>query len=232
MTRSYARLTAAAVLVAASAVTFVSCSDTPPTAPGASPADAPTINRNRQGAPLVREVSGTLSDGGTFTGVVTIRRFDLGEGRDLVASGILSGTAVTAAGVSHAITDLPFSLPIVVTRAGEVAAAPVMPSAAGVRPAVATSRDVVAVVPAAFQATVACDILNLDLGPLFLNLLGLTVDLAPVVLDVRAVPGAGNLLGNLLCAVVSLLDGPGALAAILQLLGNINLLLGGGTAAA
>jgi hypothetical protein len=52
-----------------------------------------------------------------------------------------------------------------------------------------------------------CDILNLDLGPLDLNLLGLQVDLAPVVLDIVAQPGAGALLGNLLCAVAGLLDG-------------------------
>ena len=54
-----------------------------------------------------------------------------------------------------------------------------------------------------------CSILTLDLGPLHLDVLGLVVDLAPVSLDVTAVPGAGNLLGNLLCAVAGLLDGPG-----------------------
>jgi len=45
------------------------------------------------------------------------------------------------------------------------------------------------------------------LGPLDLNLLGLEVHLNRVVLDIVAVPGAGNLLGNLLCAVAGLLDG-------------------------
>jgi hypothetical protein len=57
----------------------------------------------------------------------------------------------------------------------------------------------------------ACDILNLDLGPLNLDVLGLVVDLSDVQLDITAVPGAGNLLGNLLCSVVGLLDGPGLL---------------------
>jgi len=54
-----------------------------------------------------------------------------------------------------------------------------------------------------------CDILNLVLGPLDLNLLGLEIHLNRVVLDIVAVPGAGNLLGNLLCAVAGLLDGTG-----------------------
>jgi hypothetical protein len=53
----------------------------------------------------------------------------------------------------------------------------------------------------------ACDILNLVLAPLDLDLLGLRVHLDRVRLIVDAVAGAGNLLGNLLCAVVGLLDG-------------------------
>ena len=51
--------------------------------------------------------------------------------------------------------------------------------------------------------------LHLVLGPLDLDLLGLVVHLDKVVLDITAVPGAGALLGNLLCAVVGLLDGTG-----------------------
>jgi hypothetical protein len=53
----------------------------------------------------------------------------------------------------------------------------------------------------------ACSILALDLGPLDLNLLGLRVALDEVHLLIEAIPGAGALLGNLLCAVAGLLDG-------------------------
>ena len=52
-----------------------------------------------------------------------------------------------------------------------------------------------------------CDILHLVLAPLDLNLLGLKVHLDRVVLNIVAASGAGNLLGNLLCAVTGLLDG-------------------------
>jgi hypothetical protein len=52
----------------------------------------------------------------------------------------------------------------------------------------------------------SCRILDLTLGPLHLDLLGLVVDLSQVDLDITAVPGAGNLLGNLLCAIAGLLD--------------------------
>jgi hypothetical protein len=36
-----------------------------------------------------------------------------------------------------------------------------------------------------------------------------------VVLNITAVPGAGNLLGNLLCDVANLLNGGGALSTLL-----------------
>jgi len=53
-----------------------------------------------------------------------------------------------------------------------------------------------------------------------LDVLGLQVDLSQVLLDIGAQPGAGNLLGNLLCAVTGLLDSPGGLARLLnQILG-------------
>jgi cytoskeletal protein CcmA (bactofilin family) len=61
-----------------------------------------------------------------------------------------------------------------------------------------------------------CSILHLDLGPLHLNLLGLVVDLNRVVLDIVAESGAGNLLGNLLCAVANLLNNPNGLAQLLN----------------
>lgn len=64
------------------------------------------------------------------------------------------------------------------------------------------------------QAT--CEILHLDLGPLTLDLLGLQIDLSQIVLDVTAQPGAGNLLGNLLCSVAGLLDNPSGLAKLLN----------------
>jgi hypothetical protein len=67
-----------------------------------------------------------------------------------------------------------------------------------------------------------CSVLHLTLGPLDLNLLGLTVHLDRVVLNIDAQSGSGNLLGNLLCSVAGLLDG-GPLG---QLSGLLNRILG------
>jgi hypothetical protein len=51
-----------------------------------------------------------------------------------------------------------------------------------------------------------CPILNLELAPIDLNLLGLVVQTSPICLDLTAIPG-GGLLGDLLCSVANLLNG-------------------------
>jgi hypothetical protein len=52
----------------------------------------------------------------------------------------------------------------------------------------------------------ACQVLNLVLGPIDLNLLGLRVRTNQINLLIEAVPGAGNLLGNLLCGITNLIN--------------------------
>ena len=59
----------------------------------------------------------------------------------------------------------------------------------------------VAAKTASSAAATTCSILDLTLGPLHLNLLGLVVDLNTVHLTITADP-AGGLLGNLLCSLV------------------------------
>jgi hypothetical protein len=77
----------------------------------------------------------------------------------------------------------------------------------------------------------ACDILNLSLGPIDLNLLGLQVEVdncnnGPVTIDVTAVPGSllGDLLAGLLCDLDDLLAAGGggtALATLLNRIANV-----------
>jgi hypothetical protein len=50
-----------------------------------------------------------------------------------------------------------------------------------------------------------CPILDLALGPINLNLLGLNVDTSPICLTITAFHG-GGLLGDLLCGIAGLLD--------------------------
>ena len=139
-----------------------------------------------QGVP----VSGTSADGNAFKGTLDVLGFTNDNGV-LKAIGSLNGTVTSAAGAATQIAGAVVALPV--NGAGTSAAA----SQTGFGGMAATQ-----------QATAAsCQILNLDLGPLDLNLLGLTVHLNEVVLNIAAQPGAGNLVGNLLCAVANLLNG-------------------------
>jgi hypothetical protein len=77
------------------------------------------------------------------------------------------------------------------------------------------------------QSTGSCQILDLVLGPLDLDLLGLQIHLDTVHLNITAQQGPGNLLGNLLCAVAGLLDNSGSpLGGIAALLNQILAILG------
>lgn len=75
-------------------------------------------------------------------------------------------------------------------------------------------------------ATGTCQILTLSIGAIHLNLAGLVVDLNPILLNITAQSGPGNLLGNLLCAVAHLLDSNGVSGALAGLLNNIVTQLG------
>jgi len=71
----------------------------------------------------------------------------------------------------------------------------------------------------------SCPILSLVLGPLNLDILGLQIQLNQVVLNITAIPGAGNLLGNLLCAVANLLNGFDLSSILNQLVTLLNQIL-------
>ena len=97
------------------------------------------------------------------------------SGKQLIAHGEVVGTVKTATGTTQVVRK-PFSAPVrSLTR-----------STQGTRSTQATTR--------------ICDILNLNLAPLRLELLGLIIELDRVVLNIRA-NSRGGLLGSLLCGL-------------------------------
>lgn len=71
-----------------------------------------------------------------------------------------------------------------------------------------------------------CPILHLDIAPIDITILGLEIKTSEIVLDIIAIPGPGNLLGNLLCLVAGLLDPGGALTnALNQIAALLNQIL-------
>lgn len=134
-------------------------------------------NTNRLDIP----VNGTVVDG-TVAGTFKISKFAIQNGQ-LVALGQLNATVTDPAGVRTIVTSVAWP---VANGGSQLADA-------------GASCDGEA-------AAQGCDILNLVLGPLHLDLLGLVVDLNQVVLTITGTTGAGDLLGNLLCAITGLLD--------------------------
>lgn len=157
---------------------------------GAQAASAQTVT-NEFGTLKTSKVTGHTSKGATFAGKYHVTKFVTRNGH-LKAVGHLSGTLTKKSGATKAVSErvrMPVNMSA--TRAANTTSA--LPT---------TSST-------ASTSAVSCDVLHLVLGPLDLDLLGLVVHLDKVVLDITAVPGAGALLGNLLCAVVGLLDGTG-----------------------
>ena len=197
--------------------------------PGAQQAPGQALQDLKK--PLGLPVTGDLVDQvtkqkrGTFEGELTNLRAQApagADGKQLVLTGLLTGTG-TVDGKQQKIDPQAVE--------GTLGTDPAAAEAETVLPAVALLG------PAAQTPAPSCPILVLTIPQgLNLNLLGLNVALAALSLVVSAIPGMGNLLGNLLCAVVNLLNpdvlgtvlGNAVLAGVLSgLVAALNQLLGG-----
>jgi hypothetical protein len=172
---------------------------------GAQAASVQNIT-NEFGSLTVSKVTGEARNGATFAGHYNVNRFITSDSGKAKAVGKLTGTLTKKNGTTEKVTKKGVRMPV---RSG-------LSTVTGGLPAPGT------VAPSQLE----CEILDLVLGPLDLNLLGLVVHLDQVHLNITAVPGAGNLLGNLLCGIAGLLDGTGigGLGAILTNL--LNAILG------
>ena len=146
-----------------------------------------TASGQAEAAPLRKSsltvpVHGETAAGKPVIGTYTIKKFKTRHGH-LVAKATFKGTVGKA---EHKVKK---AVTLRVKQAAPKAAAKT------------AERHVMA-------APASCQILDLVLRPLDLNLLGLKVHLDRVHLNLTAQPGSGNLLGNLLGAVTGLLDQP------------------------
>jgi hypothetical protein len=202
-------LTAVLIIVALGALALPAASAAPARtfAPGSSAAlgsASTSLIATSKAGTMTSVVRGTFGKAGVVRGTFKPARFIVSRGH-MYAYGVLHATLLRGNGtlVGHATRHV--TLPVRQPAMGSAASG----TASGA--SLATSAA-------------SCQILNLVLGPLDLNLLGLKVHLNKVVLNITAVPGAGNLLGNLLCAVAGLLDNTGLLG-MLQLSNLLNSIL-------
>ena len=147
------------------------------------------------GSGLTLPISGKAKSGGRVTGTFTVQQF-VATGDPNNPVGALGTLVLTTANGRMAVTQA--TLPVSFGSGGA--------------PAGITAQ------------AITCEILELTLGPLDLNLLGLEIHLDTVHLVIEANP-AGGLLGQLLCAVANLLSGGNILAVLTQLLTALNQLL-------
>jgi len=142
-------------------------------------------------------VTGTTADGGTFSGTMDVLGF-INDASDpvnpLKAVASLTGSTSGTRGPAQQVTNAVVLVPVVVPALQQ--------QGFGGGKALMSSAPQAA-------ATTGCQVLDLVLGPLHLDLLGLVVDLNQVHLNITAQPGNGNLLGNLVCAIANLLNGAG-----------------------
>lgn len=202
------------------ALAAAACADEQPTGPQLSPqAESAASRWNPQRvdhaverASLLTEIPIVTEEGEhAFLSITHLDAEEADGGIQLFADGIVTYIDEDGRYLAEGFADVPITLTRTPT---EPLAAPAGVSAAILPGGSAQQRGP--------DESGVCDILYLTLGPLQLDLLGLTVDLSNVELDLDAVPGGGRLLGNLLCAVTGLLDPLGALLQILQLLDQIN----------
>jgi hypothetical protein len=148
-------------------------------------------------------------------------------------SALVASSATGAAAVSHNHTGSMFgsvpctSLGVADTCTVNVTSLDLSGRDVTANGTVANSAGTITNVPFSAPLSIVdpCTILDLTLGPLHLNLLGLVIDLNQVHLTITAVNGPGNLLGNLLCAVAHLLDNTGLGNALQNLINSINQIL-------
>src|SRR5690349_6408385 len=146
-----------------------------------TPAATASAQGNKNANRLMVPVTGT-SAAGAVAGNFAISKFDIQDGK-LVVIGAVTGTVTDATGTVVRTFVAPATAQVMNAVGGATAAQSIGAAAIG-----------------------SCDILNLVLGPLHLDLLGLVVDLNQVVLNITGQTGSGNLLGNLLCSITGLLD--------------------------
>jgi hypothetical protein len=169
-------------------------------------------------------VTGSFHGGGTFTGVVTINRFESSINNQIIAVGFVSGVLSRGSRTLGTAVAGEVQWPVAVrsggqllglsgtVRSGRITPVAWSPYAAGGR----------------YELTQAgsCPVLDTALGPVTVDLLGLSVALSAVTLNLSGTQGTP--VGDLVCAASDLIGNVAGLVNLLNsVLGLLTGLLGG-----
>lgn len=170
---------------------------------------------------VVLPITGTTSLGNAFNGTFTLQRFASDGSGGILAVGVISGSAVKADGtVGTFVTTA--SLPVADPRSRPAA---FVPAPSTTRPV--WDHEAPAPAPGIVLAQAeTCDVLNISIGAIDLNVLGLVIHTDPIALEISG-DEAGP-LGAAICLVLNAVGSIiGLLNAILGLLGGLTGGLGG-----
>jgi hypothetical protein len=195
--------------VAVLAAVLSIAAEVPAGAQGASPSAAVTL-----------PASGTFARGGEFTGTITVNRFEARDNR-IVAVGLVTGVLNRGGRTLGTAVVGEVTWPVAVKAGGQLlaggpASGPRTPMPVAWAPDARSRSGVLRV-----QAEV-CQVVDIALGPVNIDVLGFQIALSPVTFNLSGVTGTP--LGDLVCAVSDLL---GNVAAIVNLLNSVLGLLTG-----
>jgi hypothetical protein len=182
---------------------------------------------NGSAGALTLPASGTVVNAanqaiGQFNGSVTINRFARNLSNQIVAVGIARGVITNAAGQVMESGLQTVALPVSLSRASAINLNAPPSGAPRVMRASLTTAGAAGGGRFMLAQAQSCGILHLDIGATALNLLGFTVNLTPITLDIAG--DTAGPLGALVCEVVALL---GTVADVVGLLNSLLSLITG-----
>jgi hypothetical protein len=171
-------------------------------------------------AAVTLPASGTFARGGEFTGTITINRFEQRDNQ-IVAVGVVTGMLRRGGRTLGSAVVAEVTWPVVVKSGGQVLAGGRIrgsgsPTPISWSPETSSSFRIFTV-----QAEV-CQVVDVALGALNIDVLGAVIALSPVTLNLSGV--VGTALGDLICEASELLGNVAALVGVLNAI--LNLLTG------
>jgi hypothetical protein len=174
---------------------------------------------------LTLPVVGTFHGGGDFKGTITINRFAQ-DGNEIVAIGFVSGVLSRGSRTLGTAVAGQMAWPVAVRSGGQLLTSGPAPSSSGFVRTAAWSPPARTSGRFMLVQAQSCPVLDVSLGPVSVNLLGFQVALSAVTLNLAG--ASGTPLGDLVCAVSSLLGNVAGLVNLLNsVLGLLTGLLGG-----
>jgi len=168
--------------------------------------------------------TGTFAGGGEFTGTITVNRFDQRDDH-IVAVGLVTGVLRRSGQTLGSAVVGQVTWPVAVRAGGAVfAGGPARQP--GTPTPVAWSPDARATFGMRRVQAEACQVVDIALGPVNIDVLGVQIALSPVTFNLSGVTGTP--LGDLVCAVSDLIGNVAGLVNLLNsVLGLLTGLLGG-----